>query len=292
LLPVLLSTVLAAQVGETPPPDAALVEVPAEATSAKDDAKRFLRVAVYDLSVDGVEPRVGRFVTDAFVAELRKLEGVSVVAMDEVRAMLTHEAQKQLVGCDEGASCLSELGDALGVDELVVGSLAVVGGASVITVRRVDQARAKAVGSLSERLTPAGGEEFLATVGPFTEKLYNDRVLKKGAVRGVPVEQAKRLNPPPLSPWIAGSTAAASLVLMAGGAFAGLASLNESSEYKNLLTQAETETVAGSSLVARAAQAESFSLAANVLYGSAAIVGIAAVALVPWTNFEGTVAPE
>jgi hypothetical protein len=113
-----------APVAPTPTTETAPAEAPAEGAATKDESKRFLRVAVYDLSVDGVEPRVGRFVTDAFVAELRKLEGVSVVAMDEVRAMLTHEAQKELVGCHEGASCLSEIGDALGVDELVVGSLA------------------------------------------------------------------------------------------------------------------------------------------------------------------------
>jgi TolB-like protein len=265
-----------------------------ESASAPDapaaDAKRFLRVAVYDFSTDGLEPRVGRFVTDSMVAELRKLEGVSVVAMDEVRAMLNHEANRELVGCADGESCLSEIGDALGVDEIVVGSLASVGGASVVTIRRIDQANARAVGSISERLVPAGGEEFLAEVGPAVEKLYSDKGLRVGVTRGVPAEQARRLNPPPLSPWMPMATGGASLIVLAAAGFAGIASLGEEARLRELVADAKETETSGAQLVAAADGASSLALTANVLYASAAVVGLAAVAMVPFTDFSALMA--
>src|SRR5262249_9623260 len=83
---------------EAPPPPAPAPEPP------KEPARKIERVAVYDLEVTDVEPRVARIVTDSVVAELRKLNGLSVVSMDEVRAMLQHESNKQLLGCTD-ASC-------------------------------------------------------------------------------------------------------------------------------------------------------------------------------------------
>ncbi len=291
LVPVLFSLTLITAPQPEPAPEPITVVVPQVPTAApsaeKGDAKRFLRVAVYDLSTDGVEPRVGRFVTDAFVAELRKLEGISVVAMDEVRAMLDHEANKDMIGCSEGASCMSEIGDALGVEWCVVGSLATVGDNSVMTVRRIDQAAARAVGSLSEKLVPAGGEEFLALVGPSIEQLFSDRPVKAGAVRGVPQETARRLNPPPLSPWVMGGTAASGLVLIAAGAGAGIASLQAQSTYRALVDQANDGTPIDSKLLREQEASANFAaITANVLYGVGAVVGIVSLLLIPMTNFE------
>lgn len=255
-------------------------------TDAGPARERFLRVAVYDFTVDQVEPRIGRFVTDALVVELRKLEGISVVSMDEVRAMLQHEAGKELVGCTGGASCLSEIGDALGVDEILVGSLATVGGASVVTMRRIDQGAAAAVGSVSERLVPSNGEEFLAEVGPAIEKLYPERRLRQGAERGVPPQQARRLNPPPLPLWAPVATGAASLGALAGAASFGVMALLEEQAHNALVAEAKETPVAGSQVVESRDRALGLATAANVMYGVTAVVGLAAAAMIPFTNFD------
>ena len=97
------------------------------------------RVAVYELQTSPeFGPRLGPVVTASLVAEVRKLEGLSVIGMDEVQAMLDLESQKQLVGCVDD-SCLSEIAAALGADIVVVGSLARVGADSVFGARRIDQ---------------------------------------------------------------------------------------------------------------------------------------------------------
>ncbi|HEY4223604.1 MAG TPA: hypothetical protein VGO62_19745, partial [Myxococcota bacterium] len=91
------------------------------APARAEPAPRLLRLAVTDLAADGVDPRVARLVTSSIVVELRKREGVTVVGMDEMRSMLAYEAEKQSLGCTDGAQCFSKLGEALGVDQLVSG---------------------------------------------------------------------------------------------------------------------------------------------------------------------------
>lgn len=159
------------------------------------------RIALYDLESTTVDPTLARVVTDALAAELRKLEGLTVVGMDEIRAMMAMEAEKQLMGCSDD-SCLAEIAEALGVDGIVIGNLAAVGDETIFGLKRIDQRAAKTVGQYTQRLTAATGEECLAVVGPAIEQLFPERGLLPGQTRGVAPELALRLNPPPLDPWV------------------------------------------------------------------------------------------
>jgi hypothetical protein len=160
------------------------------------------RVAVYDIQADtALGDRVGPVLTSSIVAEVRKLRGLSVIGMDEVRAMLDLEAQKQLVGCADD-SCLAEIAAALGVDTVLVGSIARVGDQHFFGLRRIQQTSATVKGQVNQRLERGNGEEFLGVVGPAIEALFPERELKPGARRGVAPELAVRLNPPPLDPWV------------------------------------------------------------------------------------------
>ena len=85
--------------------------------------------------------------TAGLVQEIRKLKGVSVIGMDEVRAMLDHEAQRQLAGCEADSDCLAEIAGALGADTLVVGSMARVGDEHVLALRRIEPQRAEVSGT-------------------------------------------------------------------------------------------------------------------------------------------------
>ncbi len=60
--------------------------------------------------------------------ELDRLGAFKVITSDAIRAMLALEKQKQMLGCTE-ASCLAEIGGALGVDYLVSGRVTALGGA-------------------------------------------------------------------------------------------------------------------------------------------------------------------
>ena len=61
----------------------------------------------------------------------------SVISRAEIEALMNFEVSRQASGCDS-EGCLAELGDALGVSRLVIGSAQRVDGATLISLRLVD----------------------------------------------------------------------------------------------------------------------------------------------------------
>lgn len=289
LLPVLAAlasqTLPLAPVAPAAPPPEAPVNAPAVVEAPRP--ARLLRVAVYDLAVAEVEPRLARLVTNMLVVELRKLQGVSVVSMEEVRSMLAYEADKQLLGCSEGKTCHSSIGEALGVDQILVGELGVVGDQSNVSLRRIDQAQARALDGFTIRLAPEGGEEFLAAVGPAVEKLFPDLPLKPGSTRGVPPEIALQVSPPPLPPWATVTTGVSSGLLLVAGVVAGASALSEKSTFDGLAARASNEDVQASLLNESSSRAQSWAGASNAMYGGAAAAALATTVMFFFTDWTG-----
>jgi TolB-like protein len=74
--------------------------------------------------------------------------GVSVVSAADISSVLGHERQKALLGCAED-SCTAEIAAALGVDGLVVGSVAKVGNSILINVRVVSAKNSESLAQFS-----------------------------------------------------------------------------------------------------------------------------------------------
>jgi hypothetical protein len=237
---------------------------------------------------DDLPERTGRIVADNLVAELRKLGGISVVSMDEVRAMLEMESERQLLGCSEdSSSCLAEIADALGADVVLSGGIATLDGARVFSLRRVDQRRAAVTGQVEERLVAAGGEELLAAIGPAIEKLFPELPLKVGASRGVPRERARLLNPPPLPVWSTLAVGGAGLATVVSGAGA-LAFANAAlASGQKLVDSSREAPVDGLLVVEQEQTAATFSsLGAGLIAGGVVVVtGAGVMALfTDWSN--------
>jgi curli biogenesis system outer membrane secretion channel CsgG len=203
----------AAEPAPEPAPPPAAVEAP------KVEVKRAIRIAVRPMEASEEDKRLARVVDDALVAEMRKLKGASVIGLDEVKAMLDLEAQKQLTGCTE-ASCIAEIAAALGADVLIIGQIALVNGERVFGVKRIDQGTAQTVGDVNLRLVDEGGDECLASIGTTVQKLFPELPLREGETRGVSEAIALRLHPPPLAPPvpIAGMAVAGVALTVAAGA--------------------------------------------------------------------------
>jgi hypothetical protein len=260
-------------------------------TAATPPTRTVIRVVVTDLGrSDDVAERLGQIVADNLVAELRKLVGVSVVSMDEVRAMLALEGDRQAIGCDDSSSCLSELADALGADVVIGGSIATLDGARIFSLRRIDQRRAAVTGQVEERLVLAGGEELLAAIGPAIEKLFPDTPVKSGLVRGVPGERARLLNPPPLPVWSTFAVGAVATATMLGGGGALLlanAALGDGQDLVNASTQ---RPVDGALVVKQERAAGEFTvLGVSLLVGGAVVAaGTGVMALfTDWRDARG-----
>jgi hypothetical protein len=208
--------------------------------------------------------------------------------MDEVRAMLDLEAQKQMLGCGEEKSCLAEIAGAVGADVLIVGGLVDVGGETVLSLKRIDQKSAAVAQQVSVRLAKGGnGEEVLAAIGPSVEKLFPDLPLRPGEKRGVSPEMALRLNPPPVPVWgfVTSASIAGAALLSTGAVFALWASSQQS--YKDLAASAVAAPVPGVKLVAdenamRSAEAALWTCAAVTV-----AAGVVTGALVPFTDWQG-----
>jgi hypothetical protein len=71
-----------------------------------------------------MEEKLANFYADHFAQQL-SLRKIRVLTASEISALIGFERQKELLGCNENSqSCVAELANALGVDGLIVGSLA------------------------------------------------------------------------------------------------------------------------------------------------------------------------
>ena len=259
----------------------------ARADDADTPRRRGMRMAVLDLDAGTVDARLARVVTESLVVELRKLERVSVISYDEVRAMLSVEADKQLAGCDEAESCLAEIADAIGADVLITGTLARVGADHVMGFKRIEQTEARAVGSFNKRVPAGSGEEFLAEIGPAVAELFPDVALREGQTRGVAKEVARRLSPPPLPAWVLPAGLATSGGLLVAASGAALLQLLSQQEYATLAAGSVRHVVDGGSLVAAGGRAQTAELAGWVLMAASVSTGAATLIALPFIDFAG-----
>jgi hypothetical protein len=93
-------------------------------------------LAVMDLVAAGVAQDTASNLTQVLGTELKRVPGASVISRDDIQAMLQMQADKARLGCDD-ASCLAEIGGALGVEKLVVGSVGRMSGSYLISLRLI-----------------------------------------------------------------------------------------------------------------------------------------------------------
>jgi hypothetical protein len=137
------------------------------------------RLAFIELAAGpGVAKEVAQTAGELAVVALSETGKFDVIARSDVKAMLGYEAQAQLLGCGE-ASCMMDLGGALGAAFLVSGSLGKLGDDLQIVLNLIDVNR-KSVGrrvaqsasgesALPQALREAVGKltgEVMAVSGP------------------------------------------------------------------------------------------------------------------------------
>lgn len=251
------------------------------------ESRRVLRIAVYDLSVTGVDDKVASVVNEFLLEELRKLQRTSVIGYSEIRTLIDLEADRQALGCDSEESCLAEVADALGSDFLITGTLARVGTEHVFGLKVIDQKEAKAGRTFNKVVSAGDGTEFLAEIGPAVETLFPEVPLKEGASRGVAPEAARFLAPPPLPPLVFWSGVAVTSVAFAGALVAAVTQFGAYSSYLNLTRQSQTELVDGKDLVAAGQIAFGAEVVGWSLLGAGLIGAGVSALLVPLTDFDG-----
>jgi hypothetical protein len=246
-----------------------------------------MRVVLMDLHVTGDVPdRARSAFTQSLHAELRKLEGVTLLTAAEIREILNVERSKQLLGCDEqAADCMAELAGASDASESLGGELTLAGHRYTLTLRRTNLQRAS-VQARTRTFEQRDGEELLAVIGPMVEELYPDRTLLPGRTRGVSAEVVRRLNPPPLPRWVLFATAGAAGAAGAAGGAMGLLSRQAELQHNALAAQSVDAPVSGAQLAALRQQATSQARMANILFAGAGALALGAALEAVFTDWS------
>src|SRR5688572_12873627 len=114
--------------------------------SAEGDAEENrIKIAVLSLKTDDASAQLGTTIVDLTSSRLDR-EGVfQVITEEDVKQMVNFDQMKTALSCDDQASCLAEIGQALGVGYIMTGSLAQVGTRHVLTFSLIDIQNAKAL---------------------------------------------------------------------------------------------------------------------------------------------------
>lgn len=108
-------------------------------------------IAVPQLNGVRFEQSQTEFFSEHLAQELRTA-GVRVVTNKEIATLLGMERQRQLLGCGEGSSCMTELANALGAEAMVLGGIARLDDGSIqVNVKLIREGGA-ALGSRSARV--------------------------------------------------------------------------------------------------------------------------------------------
>ena len=156
------------------------------------------KIAVLRLEAAGVAPELAESATALVPTEVRRLRPESrVFSSEDVRALLTHQKDRLMLGCGADAACMAELGGALGADEIVTGRLGRLGETWVVELRRVDVAQARSLGSATR--TVRRPEAIASAVVALVAELFGGPSTRPGGaatLAGEPGSSAGGAAPP------------------------------------------------------------------------------------------------
>ncbi len=95
------------------------------------------RIAVADLKAEGVQASAASMITSLLAEALARDPRFSVRDQQDLKALLVHDMEKQLVGCND-PNCYVDISKLVGADSIVSGKVGKVGQEVVLTVTRLD----------------------------------------------------------------------------------------------------------------------------------------------------------
>lgn len=177
-----------------------------------------LRVAILTIKAEnGVRQEVGDVLTEQLAAAVQA-RGYSVLSPQDLITRLGFERQKQLLGCTD-SSCLVEVGQALGVDRLVSGTIAAIGKSVVINLVLLNNQSGAVDFRYSERVKNATDEAFLDLVPAAANALFPSLIKDAPAPPAAPAAPAS--SGTRVAAWITLGVGVAALAT--GATFFGLA---------------------------------------------------------------------
>ncbi len=99
------------------------------------------RLLVQEFSVRGVDSATAEAITDGIGPEVDRRGYFRTLTSKDVQTILGNERQKQLLGCAEASTCLSELAGALGAPYVLSGTISQIGPSLQLSMQLLDVSR-------------------------------------------------------------------------------------------------------------------------------------------------------
>jgi TolB-like protein len=122
-----------------------------------------IRVAVMEIRPLGTEQVKSDLLSEVALTEAAAFERLEIIGRSDIASMIGFEQQKKVLGCVEDSSCLAEIGGALGVDYVLIGSLGRLGTLYRVDLKVVDTKKARVLGRFGESVT-SEEEKLVAAV--------------------------------------------------------------------------------------------------------------------------------
>jgi len=180
-------------------------------------------VAVQPLQGKGVTAEEADLITDALAAELQKTDSVRVLERSQMDKILAEQGFQNSGSCN-GSECVVQMGELLGIDQMVVGTVGKLGGTYVLNVRVARVESGEVTRSVSRNLeasidavvtilAPVVAKELVGAVPDLSALEAAQREAREAKVRG-----AAPLPPsPPVASAPPASKSSAALWWTAGG---------------------------------------------------------------------------
>ena len=131
---------------------------------------RKTRVAVMEIRPLGTEAHKAELLSEVALTEASNMERFEIIGRSDITSMIGFEKQKKVLGCTDDSNCLAEIGGALGVDYVLVGSLGRLGALYRVDLKIVDTKKARVLGRFGESVE-GSEEKLVATVQRGVRKL-------------------------------------------------------------------------------------------------------------------------
>jgi hypothetical protein len=148
------------------------------------------RLLVLDFSVQGSGARdLGRALGDVAAAEAAAVGGLAVVSQGDVATQLGLERAKQMVGCAEDESCMVEVAGALAAERMLAGTVTVIEGSYLLSVRHVDVRRSRSLSRVGTTLRAPTQAEVVDAVRRLAHEAITGKKLDTTGVVHIEVEE-------------------------------------------------------------------------------------------------------
>src|SRR5512141_130322 len=120
---------------------------------------------------EGIQEKTAAALWEAVLGEVRKRPNVSVLSKAEIQSVLTLERQQQLTGCTND-TCAAEFGYALGVDQMLLGSVSKLGASWLMHISLVDVKKVATAAQADRRLKDKSIDDLLDAIPQMVAELF------------------------------------------------------------------------------------------------------------------------